>query len=59
MGDSHPRRRWAVLGLLFGAPVSAEYVQAYLTATGDALELLAGLLILAPLYGGAASLIRR
>ena len=52
-----PAARWAVLGLLFGAPVSAEYLQAYLTSTGDALELLVGL-ILAPLYGGAALVIR-
>ena len=47
-----------MLGLLFGAPVSAEYLQAYLTATGDAVELVAGLLFFAPLYGGAALVIR-
>lgn len=58
MGDSQPRRRWAVLGLLVGAPVSAEYLQAYLTATGDAVELVAGLLFFAPLYGGSALVIR-
>ncbi|QUH03541.1 hypothetical protein HUO13_24410 [Saccharopolyspora erythraea] len=38
--------------------MTAEYLQAYLTSTGDAPELLAGLLVLGPLYGGAALLIR-
>lgn len=54
-----PRRRvWPILGVLFGAPVCAEYLQAYLPATGDVLELVIGLIFLAPLYGGAALLIR-
>lgn len=41
-----------------GAAVCAEYLQAYLPDTGDALVLLAGLVVLGPLYGGAALLIR-
>ena len=44
-----------MLGLLVGAPVSAGYLQASLTTTGDAAGLLAGLVIL--LYGGAALVI--
>lgn len=47
-----------VLGLLAGAPVCAEYLQAYLTSTGEVGTQLAGLLVLGPLYGGAALLIR-
>ncbi|MGD7787711.1 hypothetical protein ACQCX2_05250 [Propionibacteriaceae bacterium Y1700] len=53
------RRRWApALGLFLAAPICAEYLQAYLETTGNALALLAGLLVLAPLYGGAALLLR-
>lgn len=48
----------SLVGIAVGAPVAAEYLQAYLTSTGDALALLAGLLIFVPLYGGAALLIR-
>jgi hypothetical protein len=44
--------------LLVAAPITAEYLQAYLPSTGHLLALLTGLLILAPLYGGAALLIR-
>ena len=51
-------RAAAFLGVFFGAPVCAEYVQAYLSATGDAVAMLTGLLILGPLYGGAAVIIR-
>lgn len=47
-----------ILAVYFGAPVCAEYLQAYLSATGHVLELLGGLLFLGPLYGGAALLIR-
>ncbi len=47
-----------IVGLLVGAPVSAEYLQAYLPETGDFLVLAGGLLVLGPLYGGAALLIR-
>ncbi|HLR94010.1 MAG TPA: hypothetical protein VK053_05770 [Jiangellaceae bacterium] len=52
------RRLWPILAVYFGAPVCAEYLYTYLTATGNPLELLALLLIFAPLYGGAALLIR-
>lgn len=47
-----------VLGLIVGAPVCAEYLQAYLPTTGEVWSQLAGLLVLGPLYGGAALLIR-
>lgn len=47
-----------ILGLMLGAPVCAEYLQAYLPETGDALALAAGLTVLEPLYGGMALLIR-
>jgi hypothetical protein len=47
-----------VLGLAAGAPVCAEYLQAYLPTTGELWSQLAGLLVLGPLYGGAALLIR-
>src|SRR5690625_2846378 len=52
------RRLWPILAVYFGAPVCAEYLYTYLTATGNPLELLAHLLIFAPLYGGAGLLIR-
>ncbi|WP_052809880.1 hypothetical protein [Streptomonospora alba] len=52
------RRLGPVLAVYFGAPVCAEYLQAYLSLTGNALQLLGGLLFLGPLYGGAALLIR-
>jgi hypothetical protein len=52
------RRLAAVLGLVLLAPVSAEYLIAYDTSTGSPFALLAGLIFLAPLYGGAALLIR-
>lgn len=41
-----------------GAPLTAEYLQAYLTSTGDLAAMLVGLLIFTPLYGGAALVIR-
>ncbi|WP_090593269.1 hypothetical protein [Auraticoccus monumenti] len=54
-----PARRWpAVLGLLVLSPVSAEYLIGYGPSTGRPLELLAGLLLLVPLYGTVAVLIR-
>ncbi|TWU52041.1 hypothetical protein [Rubripirellula reticaptiva] len=40
------------------APICAEYLSAYDSSTGDPLVLLQGLIILAPLYGFAAVLIR-
>ncbi|GAA3762960.1 hypothetical protein HDA32_005899 [Spinactinospora alkalitolerans] len=55
-----PRRaRWPLaVGLLLLAPLCAEYVTGYDTSTGDPLALAGGLLILAPLYGAPALLIR-
>ncbi len=52
------RRIAAVLVLVVLAPVSAEYLLGYDTTTGHALPLLAGLLVLGPLYGAPAVLIR-
>lgn len=48
----------SLLGIALGAPLTAEYLQAYLSSTGDLPAMLAGLLVFAPLYGGAALLIR-
>lgn len=48
----------ATMSVLFGSPICAEYLQAYLSFTGDAAQLLFGLFFLAPLYGGTALLIR-
>ncbi|APU13676.1 MULTISPECIES: hypothetical protein [Actinoalloteichus] len=54
--------RWVTLasvaGIAVGAPITAEYLQAYLSSTGDLAAMLIGLLIFTPLYGGAALLIR-
>lgn len=47
-----------MLGVLLGAPVSAELVQGYLDVTGDLAESLFLVVFLAPLYGGAALVIR-
>lgn len=53
------RLRWCLaIGLLLLSPLCAEYVQGYLPSTGDPTALLGGLLILAPLYGAPALLIR-
>jgi hypothetical protein len=53
------RRRMAlVVGLLLLSPVCAEYLIGYDQIIGRPLELLGGLLILAPLYGTVAVLIR-
>jgi hypothetical protein len=46
------------LVLLILAPVSAEYLSGYDDSTGNLSELLGGLVIFAPLYGGAALIIR-
>ena len=46
------------MALAVASPVCAEFVQGYLPVTGDPLGLLGALVILAPLYGGAALLIR-
>lgn len=48
----------AIFGVLVGSPICAEYLQAYLSFTGNAASMLFGLLFFAPLYGGAALLIR-
>ncbi|MER7342742.1 hypothetical protein ABT403_33575 [Streptomyces sp. NPDC000075] len=52
------RRLLPVLGLLVLAPVCAEYLIGYDQIIGRPLELLTGLLYLAPLYGTVAVLIR-
>lgn len=46
------------LGLLLLAPVCAEYLYGYDDSTGNPAALLGGLVLFAPLYGGAALLIR-
>jgi len=45
-------------GLLLFAPITAEYLYGYDESTGDLAELIGGLVVFAPLYGGAALLIR-
>ncbi|QSB15392.1 hypothetical protein JQS43_03255 [Natronosporangium hydrolyticum] len=53
------RDRWLpILALLVSAPICAEFLQAYLPSTGDLGFMVVALLIFAPLYGGAALLIR-
>lgn len=52
------RRRGAIVLLLVLAPVCAEYLAAYDASTGKPVELIGGLLILSPLYGAPALLIR-
>jgi hypothetical protein len=47
-----------VVALMMLAPVCAEYLAAYDESTGDPAELLWGLLILSPLYGASALIIR-
>lgn len=62
MSMAKPPRRWIrrvlALGLLLLSPLCAEYIIGYDTSTGRPLELAGGLLILGPLYGGPALLIR-
>lgn len=55
-----PRRTrvTGVLALLFGAPVFAELIQSYLDITGELGGTLFLIAFLAPLYGGAALLVR-
>jgi hypothetical protein len=48
----------AAVGLLLLAPICAEYLYGYDESTGDLNELVGGLLVFVPLYGGAALLIR-
>ena len=52
------RRVTPALGLFLLAPVTAEYLYGYDDSTGNLEELVAGLFLFAPLYGGAALLIR-
>lgn len=53
------RSRWGpVAGLFVFAPVCAEYLLGYDETTGDWLALAGGLVVLGPLYGAAALLIR-
>lgn len=47
-----------LLCVFLGAPIAAEHLQAYLPVTGDLWASLAGLVFFAPLYGGAALVIR-
>jgi hypothetical protein len=61
-----PRAAWRdalgrlapALGVVLLAPITAEYLYGYDDSTGDVGELLGGLFLFAPLYGGAALLIR-
>lgn len=46
------------VGLFFLSPICAEYLIGYDSSTGNAVELLGGLLIFGPLYGAIALLIR-
>ncbi|WP_162602574.1 hypothetical protein [Nocardioides daejeonensis] len=48
----------AVVAVLVAAPMTAELIQAYLETTGQLAEQVFFVLFLAPLYGGAALLIR-
>ncbi len=50
------RRLLSIAGVLFGSPICAEFLQAYLSF--DAVSLPSMLFFFAPLYGGAALLIR-
>lgn len=52
------RRRTGILAVLLLAPVSAELLQAYLGDLGGPVSLIFVVLFFAPLYGGAALLIR-
>ncbi|MFI0357483.1 hypothetical protein [Actinomadura sp. 9N407] len=53
-----PRRMALVVALMLLSPICAEYLIGYDQIIGRPLELLGGLLILAPLYGTVAVLIR-
>src|SRR5690625_7448857 len=52
------RRILPILCVLLGAPVTAEFLQAYQALTGDPVAVAGAIVFLAPLYGGAALLIR-
>lgn len=51
-------RLGAMVFLFFLSPVCAEYLIGYAESTNHPLEMLGGLLILGPLYGSVALLIR-
>lgn len=53
-----PTRWFPVVGVLLLSPVCAEYLSAYDVSAAGLLTLLAGLLVLAPLYGAPALLAR-
>lgn len=53
-----PRRLLPITAVLLGAPITAELLQAYLPLTGQLAQSLVAMVFLAPLYGGAALLIR-
>ena len=53
-GTSHP----AGMGLFFIGPICAEYLIGYDDSTGDAVELLGGLIIFGLLYAAMALIIR-
>src|SRR5690625_4405708 len=52
------RRILPILCVLLGAPVTAAFLQAYQALTGDPVAVAGAIVFLAPLYGGAALLIR-
>ncbi|MFF5447271.1 hypothetical protein [Streptomyces sp. NPDC012888] len=52
------RRLGPIAGLLLLSPICAEYLIGYLEVMGRPVDLLVGLVILAPLYGTAAVMIR-
>ena len=52
------RRILPILCVVVGAPVTAELLQAYQALTGDPVAVAGAIVFLAPLYGGAALLIR-
>src|SRR5699024_12268079 len=52
------RRILPILCVLLGAPVTTEFLQAYQALTGDPVAVAGAIVFLAPLYDGAALLIR-
>lgn len=52
------RRLLPIVTVLLGAPITAEMLQAYLPLTGQLAQSMIAMVFLAPLYGGAALLIR-
>lgn len=61
MTDNRPAALWRAapaLVLLLLAPVSAEYLYGFDDSTGNPEELVGGLIVFGPLYGGAALIIR-